>query len=51
MYPLNESWISVVSNVEGVFRKSAFQQLCETSIYPVMIMPFQEVVGTGGVGY
>ncbi len=48
---LPDSWISVVSNVEGVFRKSSFQTLCETSVYPVMIMPFQEVVGTGGVGY
>jgi hypothetical protein len=46
-----DSWVSVVSNVDGVFRKSAFQKLCETSTSPIMIMPFQEVVGTGGVGY
>jgi hypothetical protein len=46
-----DSWVSVVSNVDGVFRKSAFQELCETSTSPIMIMPFQEVVGTGGVGY
>ncbi len=48
---LLDSWISVVSNADGVFKKSSFQQLCESSVHPLMIMPYQEVVGTGGVGY
>jgi hypothetical protein len=48
---LMEGWISVVSNSDGMFKKSSFQELCEISSFPIMIMPFQEVVGTGAVGY
>lgn len=44
-------WISVVSNTEGAFKTSAFQQVCELTNVPLLISPFQEVVGTGSVGY
>lgn len=44
-------WISAVSNTEGVFKTSAFQKVCEKSQVPVLIMPFKEISGMGGVGY
>ncbi len=48
---MSQHWISAVSNTEGAFKTSAFQKVAESSNVPVLIMPFQEVVGSGGVGY
>lgn len=48
---LRPCWISAVSNSEGVFKTSAFQKVCENSEVPVLIMPFKEISGMGGVGY
>jgi hypothetical protein len=44
-------WISAVSNTEGVFKTSAFQKVCELATVPVLIMPYKEISGMGGVGY
>lgn len=48
---LGPCWISAVSNSEGVFKTSAFQKVCEKSEVPVLIMPYKEISGMGGVGY
>jgi hypothetical protein len=48
---LKPCWISAVSNTEGVFKTSAFQKVCEISEVPVLIMPYKEISGMGGVGY
>lgn len=48
---LQPCWISAVSNTEGVFKTSAFQKVCENSTSPILIMPFKEISGMGGVGY
>jgi len=48
---LTPCWISAVSNTEGVFKTSAFQKVCEKSTSPILIMPFKEISGMGGVGY
>ena len=44
-------WISALSNTEGVFKTSAFQKVCEKATSPILIMPFKEISGMGGVGY
>lgn len=44
-------WISAVSNTEGIFKTSAFQSVCEKASVPVLIMPYKEISGMGGVGY
>ena len=44
-------WVSAVSNTEGVFKTSAFQKVCEKSQVPILIVPFKEISGMGGVGY
>jgi len=44
-------WVSLVSNGEGMLSKSAFQQVCEEATFPILISPYQEVVGSGAVGY
>jgi len=44
-------WISAVSNVEGVFKTSTFQLVCEKASVPVLIKTFKEISGMGGVGY
>ncbi len=48
---LSNNWISVVSNTEGAFKTSSFQKVSEMANVPVLIMPFQELSGAGGVGY
>mgnify|MGYP000880559906 CR=1 FL=1 len=48
---LQNHWIAVVSNTEGAFKTSAFQKVCEQAKVPILISPYQEVVGTGSVGY
>jgi len=48
---LPNCWIAVVSNIEGAFKTSAFQHVCEQATGPILISPYQEVVGTGSVGY
>lgn len=48
---LPNCWIAAVSNTEGAFKTSAFQQVCEQAAVPILISPYQEVVGTGSVGY
>jgi len=48
---IDPCWVSAVSNTEGVFKTSAFQKVCEKSNVPVLIMPFKEISGMGGVGY
>lgn len=44
-------WLCILSNPEGGFKKSCFQQLCENAGFPLLLIPFQEVIGTGGSGY
>ena len=48
---LKPCWISAVSNTDGVFKTSSFQKVCELADEPVLIMPYQEISGMGGVGY
>lgn len=48
---LSNTWVAVVSNLDGAFKTSAFQQVCESANAPILISPYQEVVGTGSVGY
>ena len=48
---LRTCWVSAVSNSEGVFKTSAFQKVCEKSEVPVLIIPYKEISGMGGVGY
>lgn len=50
-HQLRPCWISAVSNSEGVFKTSAFQKVCEKSEVPVLIIPYMEISGMGGVGY
>jgi len=44
-------WVSLVSNGEGMLTKSVFQRTCEEATFPILISPYQEVVGSGAVGY
>jgi hypothetical protein len=48
---LSNCWIAAVSNSDGAFKTSAFQTVCEQAQVPILISPYQEVVGTGSVGY
>jgi hypothetical protein len=48
---LPNCWIAAVSNSDGAFKTSAFQAVCEQAKVPILISPYQEVVGTGSVGY
>lgn len=48
---LKPCWISAVSNTEGIFKTSSFQKVCEQADEPILIMPYQEISGSGGVGY
>ena len=48
---LKPCWISTVSNTEGIFKTSSFQKVCEQADEPILIMPYQEISGSGGVGY
>jgi len=48
---LKPCWISAVSNTDGIFKTSSFQKVCEQADEPVLIMPYQEIAGSGGVGY
>ena len=48
---MSNHWVSAVSNTEGAFKTSAFQKVAESSTVPVLIMPFKEIAGAGGVGY
>lgn len=48
---LPNCWIAAVSNSEGTFKTSAFQTVCEQAKVPILISQYQEVVGTGSVGY
>lgn len=48
---MSSNWISAVSNTEGAFKTSSFQKVAESASVPVLIMPFKEISGAGGVGY
>ena len=48
---MRNKWLCILSNPEGGLKKSSFQQLCENAGFPVLLIPFQEVIGTGGSGY